>query len=122
MTSRSGDGRIVNLAADRYGAHGVRVEIDPQLVWSSRQRAQRADRASREAPERTWLTVDLASATVVALYLSRNANLLLCPKLERVKARSGEEHILYLWRIATEGRHRGRESPTGLRGILSGEE
>jgi hypothetical protein len=49
----SGDGRIVNLAADRYGAHGVRVEIDPQLVWSSRQRAQRADRASREAPERT---------------------------------------------------------------------
>jgi hypothetical protein len=93
------------------------------------------------------VTVDIASATVVTLYLSRNANLLLRPKLqrelrrgarvvshahdmgdwwpervERVRARSGEKHILYLWRIATEGRHRGRASPTALRGIPSGEE
>src|SRR5688500_3367464 len=37
----SGDGRIVILAASRYGARGVGVEIDPQLVWFSRQNARR---------------------------------------------------------------------------------
>ena len=29
----SGDGRIVIMAAQRFGARGVGVEIDPQLVW-----------------------------------------------------------------------------------------
>jgi len=38
----SGDGRIVNLAAERYGARGVGVEIDPQLVWFARRSAKRA--------------------------------------------------------------------------------
>ena len=37
----SGDGRIVILAARRYGARGVGVEIDPRLVWFSRQNASR---------------------------------------------------------------------------------
>ncbi len=126
----SGDGRIVNLAAERYGARGVGVEIDPQLVWFSRRYAKRArvEHLVRFLSEDA-LTVDIAPATVVTLYLSRDANLLLRPKLhrelrrgarvishthdmgdwspervERVKARSGEEHILYRWRIATEGR------------------
>ncbi|MGH7390000.1 MAG: methyltransferase domain-containing protein [Candidatus Rokuibacteriota bacterium] len=122
----SGDGRIVNLAAERHGARGVGVEIDPQLVWFSRRNAKRAqvEHLVRFLNEDA-LTVDIASATVVTLYLSSKANLLLRPKLQRelrrgarvvshthdmgdwwpervehVKVRSGEEHILYLWRIA----------------------
>jgi hypothetical protein len=43
-------------------------------------------------------------------------------RVERVKARSGEEHFLYLWRIATEGRYRARDSPNPLRKTVSGEE
>jgi SAM-dependent methyltransferase len=124
----SGDGRIVNLAAQRYGARGVGVEIDPQLVWFSRRSAKHAqvEHLVRFLNEDAS-TVDIAPATVVTLYLSRHANLLLRPKLqrelrrgarvvshthdmddwwpervERVRVRSGEEHILYLWRIAAE--------------------
>jgi SAM-dependent methyltransferase len=124
----SGDGRIVNLAAQRYGARGVGVEIDPQLVWFSRRSAKHAqvEHLVRFLNEDAS-TVDIAPATVVTLYLSRHANLLLRPKLqrelrrgarvvshthdmddwwpervERVRIRSGEEHILYLWRIAAE--------------------
>ena len=37
----SGDGRIVILAAKRYGARGVGVEIDPRLVWFSDRAAKR---------------------------------------------------------------------------------
>jgi SAM-dependent methyltransferase len=141
----SGDGRIVILAAERFGARGVGVEIDPQLVWFSRRNAQRAqvEHLVRFLNEDA-LTVDIAPATVVTLYLTRNANLLLRPKLqrelrrgarvishthdmddwwpervERLKARSGEEHILYRWRVATEG---ARDSPHALRGTVSGEE
>jgi SAM-dependent methyltransferase len=142
----SGDGRIVNLAAERYGARGVGVEIDPQLVWFSRRSAKRAQVEHLVTfLNEDALTVDIASATVVALYLSRNANLLLRPKLQRElrrgarvvshthdmgdwwperveRVKRGEEHILYLWRIATEGRHRNRDSPTAFRAIPLGEE
>lgn len=121
----SGDGRIVILAARRYGARGVGVEIDHQLVWFSRRAAQR----QRVADLVTFvnadaLTVDLSPATVVTLYLTPQANLLLRPMLQRqlrpgarvvshahdmgdwaparvdrVVSTRGEEHVLYLWRI-----------------------
>ena len=38
----SGDGRIVVLAAQKYGARGVGIELDPKLVEISRQVAQEA--------------------------------------------------------------------------------
>jgi predicted RNA methylase len=43
----SGDGRIVILAAKRYGARGVGIDIDPVLVWFSTRTAkrERVDRA-----------------------------------------------------------------------------
>jgi SAM-dependent methyltransferase len=121
----SGDGRIVILAARRYGARGVGVEIDQQLVWFSRQEAKR-----RQVEHLVTffhadaLTADVSPATVVTLFLTPQANLLLRPKLqrqlrpgarvishehhmgdwapervERVRARSGTIHTLYLWRI-----------------------
>ena len=78
----SGDGRIVILAARRYGARGVGVEIDPQLVWFSRQDAQRhqvdhlVTFVNADA-----LTVDVSPATVVTLFLTAHANLFLRSKL-----------------------------------------
>src|SRR5262249_3283517 len=45
----SGDGRVVIMAAKKYGARGVGIEIDPALVKSSRQAAMEngvADRVS----------------------------------------------------------------------------
>jgi predicted RNA methylase len=121
----SGDGRIVILAAKRYGARGVGVEIDPVLVWFSQRDAKRelVDHlvSFRHADA---LTVDVSPATVVTLYLTQKANVLLRPilrrqlrpgarvishahpmgdwmpdRIERVTSRSGDEHVLYLWRI-----------------------
>jgi SAM-dependent methyltransferase len=121
----SGDGRIPIEAARRYGARGVGVEIDERLVWFSRRHAARA-RVDHlvEFRHADALTVDVSPATVVTLYVSRDANLLLRPVLQqhlrpgarvvshahdmgdwlpertvRVADRTGVEHTLYLWRI-----------------------
>jgi SAM-dependent methyltransferase len=121
----SGDGRIVIRAARRYGVRGVGVELDPTLVWFARREARRAQVESLvEFVNQDVLTVDVSPATVVTLYLTPEANLLLRPMLrrqlrpgarvvshnhdmgdwvpdrtERVRDESGEEHVLYLWLI-----------------------
>lgn len=43
----SGDGRIVILAAQKYGARGVGIEIDPRLVDISRQVAREGEAEHR---------------------------------------------------------------------------
>jgi len=80
----SGDGRIVILAAQKYGARGVGIELDPRLVEISRQVAREgavAERATFIVGD--LFTADISDATVVTLYLSRTVNLELEPKLKR---------------------------------------
>lgn len=80
----SGDGRIVILAAQKYGARGVGVEIDPQLVQTSRAVAREGDVADRVTfVEGDLFAADIARATVVTLYLNHSTNLRLEPKLRR---------------------------------------
>ncbi len=80
----SGDGRIVILAAQKYGARGVGVELDPKLVATSRQIARDAGLADRVAfIEGDLFTADISEATVVTLYLSTGVNRDLEPKLRR---------------------------------------
>src|SRR5919204_173368 len=43
----SGDGRIVIMAAQRFGARGVGVEINPDLVLEAHENAKRAGVADR---------------------------------------------------------------------------
>jgi len=66
----SGDGRIVIRAAKKYGARGVGIEIDPELVKRSRLNAKRegVDHLV-EFREQDALTVDVSPATVVTLFL-----------------------------------------------------
>ncbi|PYR13291.1 MAG: hypothetical protein DMF99_01705 [Acidobacteria bacterium] len=67
----SGDGRIVILAAQKYGALGVGVEIDPRLVAISRQVAREGEVADRVTfIEGDLFEADISEATVVALWLS----------------------------------------------------
>jgi SAM-dependent methyltransferase len=121
----SGDGRIVIMAAKRYEARGVGVEVDPLLVWFSNRNAER-EGVSRLVRflHQDALAVDLSGATVVTLYLTQEANLLLRPilqsqlrprarvvshahhmgdwvpeRVERITTKGGEEHLVYLWRI-----------------------
>jgi SAM-dependent methyltransferase len=80
----SGDGRIVILAAQKYGARGVGVEIDPKLVALSRQLAAEGGVADKvRFVEGDMFTADIADATVVTLYLSTTINADLEPKLRR---------------------------------------
>ena len=78
----SGDGRIVIMAAKRFGARALGVELNPELVRISEQRAKQAgvqDRARFEV--RDIFQTDLSSATVVTLYLLNELNMRLRPAL-----------------------------------------
>jgi ubiquinone/menaquinone biosynthesis C-methylase UbiE len=79
-----GDGRIVITAARQFGARGVCVDIDPRRIAESRENARQAGVTERIQ----FLNVDLLAtriddATVVMLFLSRELNLAVRPKLLR---------------------------------------
>ena len=80
----SGDGRVVIVAAQKYGARGVGVEIDPALVALSRQHARDGAVADRvRFVEGDLFTADIAAATVVTLWLSPSINRDLEARLKR---------------------------------------
>lgn len=120
----SGDGRIVILAAQKYGARGVGIELNPRLVEISRQVAREAQVVERvHFIEGDLFTSDISAATVVTLFLSSSANDELEPKLRRElkpgtrivshqfgigkwapekTVRADEDRTnLYLWRVPT---------------------
>jgi SAM-dependent methyltransferase len=69
----SGDGRIVIAAARDYGARGLGIDIDPQLVAESTENARKAGVADRVAFRLgDALKADIGGATVVTLYLLPN--------------------------------------------------
>ncbi|MGC1175998.1 SAM-dependent methyltransferase [Polaromonas sp.] len=82
----SGDGRIVILAAKRFEATGLGVEIDPTLVKRSQVNARNAGVADKvEFRVEDLFKTDLTSATVVTMYLLQEVNLQLRPSLLALK-------------------------------------
>lgn len=80
----SGDGRIVILAAQKYGVRGVGIEIDPKLVAISRQVAREAQVDDKVVFfEGDLFGANISEATVVTLFLSAGVNRKLEPKLRR---------------------------------------
>lgn len=78
----SGDGRFVITAAQQFGARGVGVEVDPQLIRESRSKARLAGVSDRVSFHQGDLfEADLHEASVVTLYLDPELNLRLRPKL-----------------------------------------
>ncbi len=78
----SGDGRIPITAAQKYGARGVGVDINPQRVQEANANAQRAGVTDRlEFRQQDLFQTNLRNATVVTLYLLPDVNLKLRPKL-----------------------------------------
>lgn len=79
-----GDGRIVIMAAEKYGARGVGIDIDPQRIQESKENAAAA---GVEHLVRFYLgdamKMNFSEATVVTLYLLPESNELLRPKLEK---------------------------------------
>jgi SAM-dependent methyltransferase len=78
----SGDGRVVIMAAQRFRARGVGIDLDPELIRKARANADTAGVTGRvEFRQEDLFETDLRSATVVALYLSEELNAKLRPKL-----------------------------------------
>jgi len=66
----SGDGRIVIIAARKFGARGLGIELDERLVEKSRENARAAGVADRVSFEQgNVLTADISKASVVTVYL-----------------------------------------------------
>ena len=110
----SGDGRIVILAAQKYGARGVGIELQPQLVEVARQVARDAELENRVTfIEGDLFTADIRDATVVTLYLSPGINRDLEPKLKR-ELRPGTRVVSHQFpigewkpeKVVTAGEHR----------------
>ena len=82
----SGDGRIPIIAAQKYGARGVGIEIDARLVtqsWGNANDAQVANRVVFKVGD--LFEADLSEATVVTLYLSSSIMRRMMPVLRALK-------------------------------------
>ncbi|HTO51450.1 MAG TPA: methyltransferase domain-containing protein [Burkholderiales bacterium] len=79
-----GDGRIVITAAQKFGARGIGVDINPQRIAEADANARRAG-VEKEVTFRLGdlFEADIREATVVTLYLLPDVNLRLKPKLLR---------------------------------------
>jgi cyclopropane fatty-acyl-phospholipid synthase-like methyltransferase len=121
-----GYGRIPIAAAQKYGARGVGLDIDPKLIDVAKSNAKAAGVDTLvDFRVQNVLAADVSSATVVTLYLLSSSNERLRPMLTRqlkpgarivshafsmgrdwpadaveqfVSAR-GDEVTLYLWKM-----------------------
>jgi SAM-dependent methyltransferase len=125
-----GDGRLVITAAQKYGAHGVGVDIDPDRIAESQANAKKAGvEALVTFKLQDAMTVDVSPATVVTLYLLSSSNLKLRPiltkqlkpgarivshafsmgdwepdKVETFRDSNGATRTLYLWKVDGKAR------------------
>jgi predicted RNA methylase len=80
----SGDGRIVIMAAQKYGARAVGIELIPDLCTKARERVISMGLTDRvRIIEGSALRVDLSPADVVTMFFLTGSNDRLRPALER---------------------------------------
>jgi protein-L-isoaspartate O-methyltransferase len=79
-----GDGRIIIMAAQKFGANSVGVELDDDLYKQTSERIKELKLQDKvKVIHGDLLQVDLRPATVVTLYLLTSANEKLKPRLEK---------------------------------------
>jgi len=79
-----GDGRIVITAAQKFGARGIGIDIDPERISDANWYAKRAGVEHQVTFKLGDLfEADVSEATVVTLYLLPEMNMRLRPKLLR---------------------------------------
>ncbi len=81
-----GDGRMLVLAAQKYGCRGIGYDIDPDRVRESRENVKR-NRLEHlvKIYQADIFTLDLSEADVLPLYLLPEMNVRLVPQLEQLK-------------------------------------
>jgi len=81
-----GDGRIPIAAAQKYGARGVGIDIDPQRIAEANENAKTAGVTDKvKFLNQDLFTSDFSEATVVTLYLLPSLNEKLIPQLKALK-------------------------------------
>ncbi|MGH9719866.1 MAG: SAM-dependent methyltransferase [Bryobacteraceae bacterium] len=77
-----GDGRIVVMAAQKFGARGMGFDINPERVKEANENATKAGVTERvRFTTKNLFEADIKDASVVTLYLLPEVNLRLRPKL-----------------------------------------
>jgi hypothetical protein len=95
----SGDGRIVIAAAKDFGANGVGVEIDKDLIDESIRNAQEAGMEGMvRFVQEDFYQVNLGDATVVTMYLLPNLNVRLSPKFLK-ELKPGSKIVSHRWEM-----------------------
>jgi len=81
-----GDGRIVIMAARKYGCRAVGFDIDPERIKESRANVAKAGVGHLvKIQQQDIFELDLSPASVVTLYLLPSLNVKLIPQLEKLK-------------------------------------
>ena len=79
----SGDGRLVIMAVQEFGANAVGVELREDLVKRSLEKVSKLHLESRiKIVHKNLFEIDVSPADVVTLYLTTSANKKVQPKLE----------------------------------------
>jgi tRNA A58 N-methylase Trm61 len=79
----SGDGRVVIMAVQEFGARGVGVELREDLVKRAIEKISEFDIGEKvKIVQSDMFNVDLSHADVITLYLTTSANEKVKPKLE----------------------------------------
>jgi protein-L-isoaspartate O-methyltransferase len=95
----SGDGRIVIMATQKFGAHAVGVELNSGLYEKSSQRIRELGLQDRaQIIHENMFEVNVRHATVVTLYLLTAVNERLRPMLER-QLRSGARIVSHDFQV-----------------------
>jgi len=78
-----GDGRMVVMAAQEFGARAVGIELREDLAKKAMEKVKEEGLEGRvKIVNRDMFTVSIGDADVVTLYLTTSANTQLLPKLE----------------------------------------
>ena len=79
-----GDGRIVVMAAKKFGANSVGIDIDPERIKEANENATQNSVTDKvKFIEQNLFEANIRAASVVTLYLLSSVNLKLRPKLQK---------------------------------------
>jgi SAM-dependent methyltransferase len=81
-----GDGRVLVMAAKKYGCRAIGYDIDPERVRASRENATK-NRMERlvQIVQADLFALDFSKADVLSLYLLPEINMKLLPQFEKLK-------------------------------------